>query len=164
MVVFDTWTLNCDRHHPEPAVRRPHYDNVFLSEERASSGRFWLVAMDHTHCFTCGHDLNEQIAGIQHIKDDRVYGLFPGFRDAVRAHRPEVRSALQYLGTFDRNTCQRIADSIPAQWEVSPEARQALCDLICQRAAYVADNIEQWLAPKCWSQGELDFDKGGGGP
>ena len=58
LMVFDTWTLNCDRHPADLTVRSPNYDNVFL--ERVSESDpvgFRLIAMDHTHCFTCGRDL-----------------------------------------------------------------------------------------------------------
>lgn len=30
LVVFDTWTLNCDRHYHDVTVRKPNYDNVYL--------------------------------------------------------------------------------------------------------------------------------------
>jgi hypothetical protein len=33
LVVFDTWTLNCDRYYHDTSVRKPNYDNVFLSSE-----------------------------------------------------------------------------------------------------------------------------------
>ncbi len=32
LVVFDTWTLNCDRHHHDPNIRKPNPDNVFCRE------------------------------------------------------------------------------------------------------------------------------------
>src|SRR5438132_6499286 len=32
LVVFDTWTRNCDRHPPDLTQRRPNYDNVFLAD------------------------------------------------------------------------------------------------------------------------------------
>ena len=39
LVVFDTWTLNCDRHHHDLTVRKPNYDNVYLSREGVESGK-----------------------------------------------------------------------------------------------------------------------------
>ena len=39
IVVFDTWVLNCDRHPPDLAMRRPNYDNVFLSAEGTARDR-----------------------------------------------------------------------------------------------------------------------------
>jgi hypothetical protein len=36
LVVFDTWTLNCDRYPPDVTKRRANPDNVFLSSEKTS--------------------------------------------------------------------------------------------------------------------------------
>ena len=55
LVLFDTWTLNCDRYRPAPP--RIKRDNVYLSREGAPPGQFLLRAMDNGHCFTCGRDL-----------------------------------------------------------------------------------------------------------
>jgi hypothetical protein len=78
LVVFDTWTRNCDRCPPQDAGRRPNYDNVFLSADGTSAGQLRLVAMDHTHCFCCGRELDHHVANIDRVQDSRVYGLFPG--------------------------------------------------------------------------------------
>lgn len=161
LVVFDTWTLNCDRHPADLDSRKPNYDNVFLTEEGASPGHFRLIAMDHTHCFTCGRDLNERIASIDRTKDDRVYGLFPGFVPTVQAQRVAVEAAAERLRAFDGTVGTEIVSTIPADWQVSDTARAALVDLMTQRAGFVADNIIGSLAGTCWPQGELDFDTGG---
>jgi hypothetical protein len=84
LVVFDKWVLNWDRCPPDPA-RRPNYDNVFLSAEGAAAGRFLLKAMDHTHCLGCRTgELTQHTADIDQIRDERVYGLFPGFRPWIK--------------------------------------------------------------------------------
>jgi hypothetical protein len=163
LVLFDTWTLNCDRHPPELAARKPNYDNVFLSEERADAGRFRLVAMDHTHCFTCGRDLRQPVATIGRIKDERVYGLFPGFVSTLQARRAVVEAGAEVLRAFDRDRCRKIVESIPVEWSVDDAARDGLCELVCQRAAFVADHMTEWLAPTCWRQGEFRFDTKGEG-
>lgn len=150
LVVFDTWTLNCDRHPPDPTQRKPNHDNVFLSHDDASKGRLRLVAMDHTHCFTCGGNLTERMATIERIKDERIFGLFPGFVPYVREQRSQVQEAVRQLGTFDSQTCRRLVDSIPSEWEVSDASRSALCTMICQRGRFVADSIMDRLAPGCW--------------
>src|SRR5437667_285614 len=90
LVVFDTWTFNWDRHAPPDMKRRSRPDNVFLSGEDASRGRFRLIAMDQSECFADGQELNGRMAGIERIQDERVFGLFPAFikrmnRDVVRA-------------------------------------------------------------------------------
>lgn len=82
LVVFDTWTLNCDRYGPnKDRLQKPRINrgNVFLSEE-AAKGKLCLKAIDHTHCFTCGRPLTTRVADLDTIQDERVFGLFPEFR------------------------------------------------------------------------------------
>ncbi len=147
LVVFDTWTRNCDRHPPSTA-RRPNYDNVFLSGERVPAGRSRLIAMDHTHCFTCGRDMDAHIAAIGAVRDPSVYGLFPGF--VPRVTRASVTKSCAKLREVTVDGAEPLVHSIPAEWEVTDVARAALIQLIVERAAFVADTIEESLAPYCW--------------
>lgn len=140
LVVFDTWTLNCDRHPADLTVRRPNYDNVFLSVEGDAQEIIVLKAMDHTHCFTCGGDLNHKIATIERIQDRRVYGNFPGFLTYLR--REEVRQALDDLGSIQKHEIEEIVRSVPAEWEVDEPTREALVGLIRRRAIFIRDNSE----------------------
>lgn len=151
LVVFDTWTLNCDRYPPERSGRGPNRNNVFLSREGAPAGKFVLKAMDHTHCFTCGRDLTARIASVSRVKDDRLYGCFPEFIPFVK--RPAVDVAIAALRGVSRSVVQPIVDGIPVEWEVDSGSRGALADLICERARYVADSV----ADKLFPQGELPF-------
>jgi hypothetical protein len=159
LVVFDTWTLNCDRYSVPPdgtiGKRRINRNNVFLSEE-APEGQFLLKAIDHTHCFTCGRELSRNLRNIDKMKDPRLFGLFPEFRDYLdRAH---VKQAVADLRKMDRTEVVRMTQGIPKEWEVTTEAREALADLVVGRAGYVADTIESAL----WPQRELfDFDNQG---
>ena len=67
LVVFDTWTRNCDRYPPDLEMRKPNRDNVFLNSTSEREDRFRLIAMDHTHCFTCGRDLTDAyLSNIDH--------------------------------------------------------------------------------------------------
>jgi hypothetical protein len=145
LVVFDTWTLNCDRHPPDTATRRPNLDNVFISTERGG-GRRRVIAMDHTHCFTCGRELGANLAKIGRVKDERIYGLFPAFLPFMSS--PSVKAAAVTLATVDREVVQPIVDAVPAEWEVALETRAALVNLIVQRAAFVAGSIEGKLSAK----------------
>lgn len=78
LVVFDTWVRNCDRHPPDLTTRKPNFANVYLaSTDRPTRSR--LLAIDHTHCFDCGHDLTNHLSEITKVKDERTYGLFPAF-------------------------------------------------------------------------------------
>jgi hypothetical protein len=155
LVVFDTWTLNCDRH-SWPAKRalgraRINRDNVYLSEE-APEGELTLKAMDHTHCFTCGRELSRSLRNIDNIKDPRVFGLFPEFRECL--NRKQVQRAAVRLTKLDRVTAARIVESIPKEWNVRRDAREALVELIHGRSRYVAETIERSI----WPQRDFNFD------
>ncbi len=77
LIVFDTWTMNCDRYRPSNgATLRQNKDNVWFSEEGASKGRFVLKAIDHGCCFTCESDLTTPRLQ-RSVNDDRLFGLFP---------------------------------------------------------------------------------------
>jgi hypothetical protein len=73
LVVFDTWTLNCDRHHYDLKVRKPNYDNVYLSSADVEPGQRRLIAMDHGLCFIrSGEDLTTSLAHIDKWKQEHV--------------------------------------------------------------------------------------------
>lgn len=149
LVVFDTWTRNCDRR--SPGGKRVNRDNVFLSEE-APEGQLLLKAMDHTHCFTCGKDLSKKVAHIGSVKDDGLpFGLFPEFRPFL--DRQVVHQAIKRLKQLTRADVKKMTEVIPTQWDVSKNARNSLVEFIIERAAYLVDTIEK----KLFSQGELDF-------
>ncbi len=82
LVLLDQWTRNCDRYRPEPRLR-VNENNVFLNREGAPSGQFILMAMDHTHIFTCGGPLSRDLAKIDFVKDATAFGLFPEFVPAI---------------------------------------------------------------------------------
>ena len=158
LVVFDTWVRNCDRYPPDLNVRKPNYDNVFLADAPdAAKGESRLIAMDHTHCFTCGRDLDPGVAQIDWVKDDRVYGLFPGFVPKVR--QEEVEAAVDQLQQLDEHFVREVVGSIPQDWEVTPEARDKLAELIHRRAAFVADCISEAVAKTCWPNQLFDTEE-----
>ena len=149
LVVFDTWTLNCDRHPADLTTRRPNYDNVFLEDVAAPvRGRSRLIAMDHTHCFTCGRDLNQKTAAIDRVKDERLYGLFPAFVPKIR--QEHVDAAIVRLHEVSEETVKECAEMIPADWQVAPRERGALVDLICRRAVFVRETILATISRQCW--------------
>jgi hypothetical protein len=149
LVVFDTWTSNCDRHPPDLAKRKPNRDNVFLCGDGAAAGRYRLVAMDNTHCFTCGGDLSERVANIDRVQDGRVYGLFPEFVPYITPER--VAASTADLRRIDAPTVDGFVGSIPREWEVSSAATGALREFILRRAAWVADTIPRLLTAACES-------------
>ena len=157
LMVFDTWTLNCDRHPADLTVRSPNYDNVFL--ERVSESDpvgFRLIAMDHTHCFTCGRDLGGETANVNKIKDERPYGAFPAFLPRVR--QQDVEAAIKRLQELDDDTVRKVVGSIPAEWEVGVAGRKALIELISRRATFVADTILREIGAACWPDKLFDCD------
>lgn len=139
LVVFDTWTLNVDRHFPDERERRPNRDNVFLSTERTGSGQHLLLAMDHTHCFTRGGELSRHLARIERIREDRIYGLFPEFLPYLR--RSVLASCVNDLRIFTQSAASDIIRTIPDAWQVEAPARIALVEFLYRRAGFLAENI-----------------------
>ena len=141
LVVFDTWTRNCDRHPPDLQARKPNRNNVFFSNENVPDGQFRLVAMDHTHCFYCGRDLNAELEKIDLVKDERIFGLFPEFKQIIQTHWPVVEAAAAKLLTIEHQWIVGVIAQIPQQWQVTQDGRTALANQIFNRAVYVAENI-----------------------
>lgn len=149
LVVFDTWTRNCDRHPPDLTSRNPNRNNVFFSNEGQQDGKQKLIAMDHTHCFNRGDNIDRRIGRIDLVKDARIYGLFPEFVPFMRdlALRPAWMDAVNRLQTLDRRWVQGIVSSIPQEWEVESVARVALVDQICDRAAFIHSQFLSLITP-----------------
>lgn len=146
LVLFDTWTRNCDRYPPDLATRKPNRNNVFLSNEDVPDGFFRLIAMDHTHCFNCGRDLNAHLADIDLVHDERLYGLFPEFLPLFRGHRAVLETATARLRNLDAPWVANLVSTIPTQWQVAKTGREALVKLICNRAQYVAETFGPAIA------------------
>jgi hypothetical protein len=151
LIVFDTWTRNCDRYPPAGAGRNPHRDNVLLSREGAPRGRFILKAMDQTHCFTCGRELTRRISGLDTVQDSGVYGLFPEFRPLIAA--AQIGQDCARLRTITRPLLETIVASVPAAWALEDSARRALVDFLVARADFVAGT----LVGAIFGQGDLGF-------
>lgn len=145
LVVLDTWLRNCDRSPPEGMGRKPNYDNVFLSEEGAQSGRFTLTAFDHTHCFVCGRELTAKISQIDNVKDPRIYGRFPVFDRFLE--RDVVDDAVRRLSEVSRSSMGDIVEQIADDWDVSPDAKLALVDFLVDRAGFLCSSVTLNLYP-----------------
>ena len=144
LIIFDTWTLNCDRHHHDLKDRKPNPDNVFLSSEGVDPGKRRLIAMDHGLCFIrSGEDLTAKLAHIEKVKDEHVYGLFPEFRGRLRQNT--INACCIRLREMNEEIATSIVGTVPREWDVSPEVRRPWSDLIHRRAHFVADNIETWI-------------------
>jgi hypothetical protein len=138
LVLFDTWTRNCDRHPPDLTSRKVNRNNVFLSSEGMIDGQFCLVAMDHTHCFNCGRDLNANLGHIDLIQDDRLFGLFPEFKPFICKYHDGVTNGLSRLAALERSWVESIVAGIPSAWQVDQSGRSALVTMIVNRAQYVS--------------------------
>jgi hypothetical protein len=156
LVVFDTWLLNCDRYsHPagnSPQRPRINRNNVFLSEE-APEGQLVLKAMDHTHCFTCGAEWTTALARIDRIKDKRLFGMFPEFREHIGDDRTSVRQAAKKLLSLGRGDVISAVQAVPREWDVKAGALDALVKFVLERAIFVAESIERMI----WPQFELGY-------
>lgn len=149
LVIFDTWTRNADRYPPAGSARiNPNYDNVFLSEESAPSGRFRLLAIDHTECFLpTSRDLDRKLGNIGNVKDDQLYGLFPEFMKHIE--ESALRKFATRLENLEKATVDDILGQVPGDWDLDVAASQALRKLVIERAAYVAKNSVDPILEQC---------------
>lgn len=142
LIVLDTWIRNCDRFRPEP--RRINYNNVFITRE-SEQKTFTLRAMDHTHAFTCGRELDRRLNHIGQVRDETLFGCFPAFRRFIR--RDTVQECTLRLGQMGRAEAAAVVGLVPTEWQVEDSVREAWRELICDRAGYVAASIEALIWP-----------------
>lgn len=150
LVLLDQWTRNCDRYRPKPRLR-VNENNVFLNREGAPEGRFILMAMDHTHIFTCGSPLGRDLARIDCVRDETAFGLFPEFVPAIQ--RADALAAAGALAAIPNDAIREIVTAIPPDWEVDRPIQAAMEDFLCQRRDWLAKIFVARLFP----QGELDL-------
>lgn len=151
LIVFDTWIMNRDR----KSRLMLKLDNVLMSTEKTSVGKLRLVAIDHTHCFGASGDVKLDLSRLETPDDSDIYGLFPEFPDFLK--RSVVRSAAERLRTLEKPTVEAIVTSIPTKWNVTSAVRRTLVKLIVDRAAWVAENIEERLFGPKYKAKELRF-------
>lgn len=153
MVIFDTWIRNYDRWPPEGSIFEPNRDNLLFT----SQGRkLDLVAIDHSHCFVEGR-LEDQIGEEITREDVRVHGNFPEFASFIT--EPDVMSAVARLREISPRDVREIVDSVPVAWGVSAATRNEWFNVICYRAALVANTAPDQLL----RQNRLDLEEGGEG-
>lgn len=157
LIVLDTWLLNCDRYRPEDGRVRRNTRNVFLSAKGARKGKFRITAMDHTHCLTCGRPITPALAHIDRIKDERLYGHFPEFRDLLR--HQDVAALAARLRTFTRATANDLLAQMPAPWSPGTVETTAVAELLTQRADFLGRHAKQMLVDKGCLQPELELGK-----
>jgi len=155
LVVLDTWLMNCDRYRPDADYVRRNTRNVFLADG-AGKGKFRVLAMDHTHCFTCGQALTKSIKNIDRVQDSRLYGHFPEFRAHVT--QQAVRQFAQRLCSFPRSEAEAILRDVPSAWRPASEVASALLEFLCQRAGFVGQNVRQMLLDQHYLEPELELE------
>lgn len=143
LVVLDTWLRNCDRYRKRGDEERRNTRNVFLSAEGVSHRHLKLIAMDHTHVFTCGRPLTARLAQIDSVRDESLYGHFPEF--AAYLQTDSVRNAAERLQGFHAKLAHEWVRSAPTEWKVNVQAPEKLSEFLADRAHFVADHVEHML-------------------
>lgn len=157
IIVFDTWTRNCDRYAPDygkNGAPRINLDNLFLSSEGAEKGKFVLKPIDFGHIITCGRELTSRLADIANIRDERIYGFFPFFKSHVS--REQIIQESETLKGVDSKMWRDLLQEIPDDWQVRNETKSAIDRFLKDRARFLAENFSRIL-PAEPKQAELDF-------
>ncbi|VTS00779.1 Uncharacterized protein OS=Rhizobium etli (strain CFN 42 / ATCC 51251) GN=RHE_CH00503 PE=4 SV=1 [Gemmata massiliana] len=131
LVVFDTWTLNCDRFRPrtETAPEWRAERNVFLERAANFDDQYYLTSLDHGCCFKCLADLTP--AHLRRVAtSDALYGYFPEF--AGLARREHALQAVRAVQSCLRAQIDAIIERVPESWLTNGH-RNALSDMIYGR-------------------------------
>ena len=143
LVIFDTWTLNWDRHPPKDDRRKPNYDNVLLTRTGASKNKLRILAIDFGECFSKARTLNSKISHIDRIRSKKIYGLFPAFEKFMVSEDFDL--SLNKLKSIDKTEIVKMVKLIPKEWQVEADACNALIELIIRRATFLSSNIQGML-------------------
>jgi hypothetical protein len=84
--------------------------------------------------------LHRNLADIADVKDERLYGVFPFFRQYVTIE--QLVEIAAELSDVQADFWEGFIASVPAAWQVSAEAKRALSRFLLERARFLADNIE----------------------
>jgi hypothetical protein len=157
IIVFDTWTKNCDRYAPgygKSGAPRINLDNLFLSAEGAEKGKFILKPIDFGHIITCGRELTPRLGDIAHVRDERIYGFFPFFKSHVS--REQIIHESETLKNISSVMWQDLLRNIPDDWQVNSETKDAIDRFLKDRAKFLTENFPR-LLPAEPKQPKLDF-------
>lgn len=148
LVVLDTLTLNKDRYYAHRQPVRENLGNVFLARDGAAAGRMRLIAMDHTECLRERSGmLKARIGRIDRVRDETVHGLFPAFIPHVT--EAAVAPFLQRLRSLTPEEARSFTKEIPSDWEVTDAIRQAIEELLVDRARFLSTRLWPILARSC---------------
>jgi len=157
LIVHDTWLLNCDRYRPEGGAARRNFRNVFLADGSAK-GKVRVVAMDHTHTFTCGRALTKAIKNIERVRDERLYGHFPEFAGFVELDA--VRRYATRLCSLSRADINALLNGVPSAWRPPTDVVEAVKEFLAGRAAFVGQNVAQMLVDQRYVDPTLELERG----
>jgi hypothetical protein len=114
-----------------------------------------VIAMDHTHAFTCGRTLTRAIKNIDRLQDERLYGHFPEFAEYV------THAALRRYTARLRSLSPAVADGflagVPGPWCPPGDVVDALREFLAQRAAFVGQKVRQMLVEQRYLDPELEL-------
>lgn len=100
----------------------------------------------------CGNQLTKAIGHIDRVKDERLYGNFPEFREYL-SHQ-NVRLYADQLVTFSKAKAEALLSDIPQPWSPAADVRAAVVDFLNERARFVGQNIRKMLV----DQGTLELE------
>jgi hypothetical protein len=126
-------------------------DNVFLIQRAAGEREVQLKAIDFTHAFTCGREINRRLGFIEKIRDEKIYGLFPQFKSFL--NREQVRQVSTRLSQFSRTVAEEVIGAIPKHWEIDTENRSVWAKMITERSHFISEHIESILWPQMEMEG-----------
>lgn len=152
LVLFDMFTLNWDRCPPpnDPNHKKENQDNLLIVGDKTGKRKNRLIPIDFGECYSINRELNGSLANIDRIKDGRLFGLFEAFKSYITLDL--IENATEQLGQIEESFVFEIIDKIPEEWQVDVQARRSLAELICRRAAFLAENGKEILR---YSNGEL---------
>ncbi len=157
IVVVDTLLRNPDRWGPILATdsgppSRQNYGNLLLVPSGGRTSKPRAVAIDFGEALEAPRGIPPAGYGIDRDKDERIYGLFPAFRQVIS--QDTVRRIASGLKGLDPEPIRSIVAAVPVEWDLSDRMRDSIVTHIARRAAYLADTIESLLGPLCGWPGE----------
>jgi hypothetical protein len=84
------------------------------------------------------------VATIDRVRDERIYGLFPAFREFLRP--AAIQAAIEQLRGIREHMVGDIIAAVPAAWDLNAATRLALRALILDRAAFLAGDSRAFEA------------------
>lgn len=116
MVVLDTWIRNVDKY-TENAFgtgrHRVNRDNLILTETGQPKGKWILKPIDFGLALD-GPNMCAKLKNIDRIKDTRIYGCYPEFRN--KFHDMEISAAFQSMNSVNTKILDTIISEVPDSW------------------------------------------------